>query len=172
MIDALKNTPEDNNKNFLSAPINLDPTQKEWKEIFDELNAKKKEAYDLQDRVLELELKADKAALDFKIQLQQKDDEISEERLKNKHKDSNLRVAQQKIDRLNEDIQNWINEALDKQSDRLAKEKQSDLDALNRRNEQLIAQLVASHTEETRQLRALLLEQEHKCRSAEHQAAS
>ena len=99
MIDALKNTPEDNNKNFLSAPINLDPTQKEWKEIFDELNAKKKEAYDLQDRVLELELKADKAALDFKIQLQQKDDEISEERLKNKHKDSNLRVAQQKIDR-------------------------------------------------------------------------
>ena len=135
MIDALKNTPEDNNKKFLSVPINLGPTQKEWKEIFDELNTKKQEINDLQDGLLEQELKADKAALDFKTQLQQKDDEISEEHLKNKHKDSNLRVAQQKIERLNEDIQNRINEALDKQSDRLAKEKQSDLDALNRRNE-------------------------------------
>jgi len=42
------------------------------------------------------------------------------------------------IERLNEDIQNRIQEALDRQSDRLANEKQSDLDAINRRNEQLI----------------------------------
>ena len=42
------------------------------------------------------------------------------------------------IERLSEDIQSRIQEALDRQSDRLANEKQSDLDAMNRRNEQLI----------------------------------
>ena len=41
MIDALKNTPENDEKNFPKTPNYLDPTQKELKEIFDELNAKK-----------------------------------------------------------------------------------------------------------------------------------
>jgi len=76
------------------------------------------------------------------------------------------------IERLNEDIQNRIQEALDRQSDRLANEKQSDLDAINRRNEQLIKQLVDNHSAETRQLRDLLLEQERKRREAESQLAS
>lgn len=63
-------------------------------------------------------------------------------------------------------------EALDRQSDRLANEKQFDLDAMNRRNEQLIKQLVESHAEENRKLRAMLLEKEHKCRNAEQNVAN
>ena len=92
---------------------------------------------------------------------------MSEEKLKLKHKESDLRTANQQIERLNSDIQERIMEALDRQSDRLANEKQIDLDAMNRRNEQLIAQLIATHAEETRSLRAMLMEKEHKCRAAE-----
>jgi hypothetical protein len=47
---------------------------------------------------------------------------------------------------------------LDRQSERLGNEKQLDIDAMNRRNEQLIKQLVENHSIETRQLRSLLLE--------------
>ena len=40
-----------------------------------------------------MELKAEKVALDHKIMIQAKDDEISEERLRFKHKESDLRQA-------------------------------------------------------------------------------
>ena len=43
---------------------------------------------------------------------------------------------------------------------------------MNRRNEHLIKQLVDNHSAEVRQLRAMLLEQERKCRDAEQQAGS
>ena len=76
------------------------------------------------------------------------------------------------VERLNEDIQSRIQEALDRQSDRLASEKQADMDAMNRRNEQLIKQLVESHSTETRQLRDMLLQQERKCREAEQNAGN
>ena len=46
------------------------------------------------------------------------------------------------------------------------------MDAMNRRNEQLIKQLVESHSGETRQLRDLLLKQERKCRESEQQAGN
>ena len=52
-----------------------------------------------------MELKAEKVALDHKIKTQEKDDEIGEERLKCKHKESDLRQAKAQIERLNEDIQ-------------------------------------------------------------------
>ena len=38
-----------------------------------------------------MQLKEEKLALDHKLALQQKDDEISEERMKLKHKESDLR---------------------------------------------------------------------------------
>ena len=88
--------------------------------------------------MLELELRAEKTALDHKLIVQQKEDEIGEERMKVRHKESDLRQSNAQIERLNEDIQSRIQEALDRQSDRLAQEKQSDLDAMNKRNEQLI----------------------------------
>ena len=77
----------------------------------------------------------EKVNLHHKTRLQEKDDEISEEKLKLRHKESDLRQAHAQIERLNEDIQSKIHEALDRQSDRLANEKQQDLDAMNRRNE-------------------------------------
>ena len=43
---------------------------------------------------------------------------------------------------------------------------------MNRRNEQLIKQLVESHSKETRQLRDLLLQQERKCRESEASAGN
>ena len=64
--------------------------------------------------MLGLELKAEKVALDHKIKIQEKDDEIGEERLKCKHKESDLRQAKSQIERLNEDIQSKIQEALDR----------------------------------------------------------
>ena len=122
------------------------PNSKEWKETIDELNSRKEEVNGLQERVLELELKAEKVALDHKIKLQQKDDDISEERLRYKHKESDLRQSKAHIERLNEDLQEKIQESLDRQSERLGNEKQIDMDAMNRRNEQLIKQLVESHS--------------------------
>ena len=47
----------------------------------------------MEEQVLKLELKAEKVALDHKLALQQKDDEIGEERLKVRHKESDLRQA-------------------------------------------------------------------------------
>ena len=41
---------------------------------------------------------------------------------------------------------------------------EADMDAMNRRNELLIKQLVDSHSAETRQLRDMLLQQERKVR--------
>lgn len=54
--------------------------------------------------MLGLELKAEKVALDHKISIQEKDDEISEEKLKLKHKESDMRQATAQIERLNDDI--------------------------------------------------------------------
>ena len=58
----------------------------------------------MQERVLELELRGEKLALDHKIAIQAKNDEISEERLRLRHKESDLRQAMAQIERLNEDI--------------------------------------------------------------------
>ena len=62
----------------------------------------------MEEQVLKLELKAEKVALDHKLALQQKDDEIGEERLKVRHKESDLRQANAQLERLNEDIQSRI----------------------------------------------------------------
>ena len=181
MIAALKQTAEENLARQKSAATDAtgdeqkpaaNPSSQDWQDVCGELSAKKEEVNELQEKVLELELKAEKVALDHKIKLQEKDDEISESRLNLKHKESDLRNANSQIERLNEDLQNRIQEALDRQSDRLGNEKQNDLDAMNRRNEQLIKQLVDNHAAETRQLRALLLEKEHRCREAEQQVGS
>ena len=59
----------------------------------DELNKKKEQVNNLEEQVLKAELKAEKVALDHKLALQQKDDEIGEERLKVRHKESDLRQA-------------------------------------------------------------------------------
>lgn len=56
-----------------------------------ELKDKKEEVNRLEDRILELELKAEKIALETKNKIQEKDDEVSEYRLKFKHKESDLR---------------------------------------------------------------------------------
>ena len=45
----------------------MNPNQKEWKETLDELNKKKEEVNNMEARVLELELKSEKVALDHKI---------------------------------------------------------------------------------------------------------
>ena len=178
IIAALKQTAEENNAKKKSEPESAsknqitNPNQKDWKETLDELNKNKELVNSLEEKVLELELKAEKVALDHKIALQQKNDELGEERLKLKHKESDLRQSNAQIERLNEDIQNRIQEALDRQSERLGNEKQADIDSMNRRNEQLIKQLVDSHSNETRQLRDLLLQQERKTREAEHNAGN
>ena len=84
------------------------PSQQDWKDTLAELNQKKEEVNSLQERVLELELRGEKLALDHKIAIQAKDDEISEERLRLRHKESDLRQAMSQIERLNEDIQSKI----------------------------------------------------------------
>ena len=178
MIAALKQTAEENLMNAKKQKgedlneMNAGPSTKDWKDTLAELNQKREEVNDLQEKVLELELKAEKVALDTKIIIQQKEDEVGEERLKFRHKDADLRQANATIERLNEDLQSKIQEALDRQSERLATEKQNDLDSMNRRNEELIKSLVESHSSETRQLRELLLQQERKTRDAEHQLHS
>ena len=100
IIAALKKTAEENlKKNGANEGIQssertgMNPNQKEWKETLDELNKKKEEVNSMEARVLELELKSEKVALDHKIAMQAKDDEISEERLRYKHKESDLRQA-------------------------------------------------------------------------------
>ena len=82
----------------------LNPNQKDWKDTLEQLNSKKDEVDKLQEQVLELELRAEKVALDHKINVQAKDDEISEEKLRYRHKESDLRQAMSQIERLNEDI--------------------------------------------------------------------
>ena len=96
IIAALKQTAEENaGKKQAQQPIadsgSFVPQNKDWNDTLDELNKKKDEVNSLQEKVLELELRAEKVALDHKLRVQQKDDEISEERLKFKHKESDLR---------------------------------------------------------------------------------
>ncbi len=69
------------------------PSQKDWKDTLDELNKKKEEVNKLQEQVLSLQLREEKQALDHKLALQQKDDEIGEERLKFRHRESDLRQS-------------------------------------------------------------------------------
>ena len=76
IIAALKQTAEENAAKWIDErKLNdvetvLNPNQEEWKDTLEELNGKKSEVHDLQERVLQLELKAEKTALDYKIQLQ------------------------------------------------------------------------------------------------------
>ena len=72
------------------------------------MNKKKELVNELEEKVLNLELKAERVALDHKNMLQAKDDEIGEERLKFKHKESDYRQAMSQVERLNEDIQSRI----------------------------------------------------------------
>ena len=129
IISALKKTAEENNQRkeqqngAETRTSHHNPSNVDWKDTLEELNNKKEEVNRLEEKVLGLELKAEKVALDHKIKIQEKDDEISEERLKCKHKESDLRQAKSQIERMNEDIQARIQEALDRQSDRLANEK-------------------------------------------------
>ena len=99
---------------------------------------KKQEVNALEEKVLALQLKAEKIALETKNKLQEKDDETAEYRLQLKHRESDLRQSNAQIERLNEDIKGRIQDQLDKLSDRLANEKQVDIDAIHRRNDMLI----------------------------------
>ena len=74
IIAALKQTAEENANKRKEMSDEKDkglvnPNQQDWKDTLDELSSKKQEVNDLQEKVLDLELKAEKAALDFKIQL-------------------------------------------------------------------------------------------------------
>jgi len=76
IIAALKQTAEenflkhgaDNDEAKREACVGL--SKKEMQDTFDELNAKKQEVNNLQEQVLELEIKMERKALDFKITLQ------------------------------------------------------------------------------------------------------
>ena len=76
IIAALKQTAEENNAKKKSEPESAsknqitNPNQKDWKETLDELNKNKELVNSLEEKVLELELKAEKVALDHKIALQ------------------------------------------------------------------------------------------------------
>ena len=70
------------------------------------------------------------------------------------------------MERVREDIAFQIQEAVDREQDRLSAEKQADIEAINRRNEMLIKSLVDNHCAEARRLREQLLEQERKARQA------
>ena len=117
--------------------------------------------------ILQLELKLDRATLDHKIAMQEKDDIISEEKMNQRHKDSELREAKSNLDRVRDDIGFRIQEALNREQDRLSIEKQADIEAINHRNELLIKSLVDNHCAETRLLRNQLLNQERKQRDSE-----
>ena len=101
IVEALKKTAEENasKKNNLQGlqaidkPMDMFPSQKDWKDTLDELNQKKEEVNNLQERVLQFELKIEKLNLDHKIALQAKDDIIGEEKLRYRHKESDLRQA-------------------------------------------------------------------------------
>ena len=92
-------------------------------------------------------------ALDHKIMVQEKNDVISEERMNLRHKESELRGAKSAIERAREDVGFRIQEAVDRAQDRLASEKQADIEAINRRNEMLIKSLVDNHCAEAKMLR-------------------
>ena len=55
-------------------PMDMFPSQIDWKDTLDELNQKKEEVNNMQERVLQFELKIEKLNLDHKIALQAKDD--------------------------------------------------------------------------------------------------
>ena len=59
---------------------------------------------DQEDQILQLELKLERAALDHKIAMQDKDDIISEEKLNLRHKDSELREVRSTLERVRDDI--------------------------------------------------------------------
>ena len=69
---------------------------------------KKEEVNALEEKVLALQLKAEKIALETKNKLQEKDDETTEYRLQLKHRESDLRQSNAQIERLNDDIQGRI----------------------------------------------------------------
>ena len=72
---------------------------------------------------MDLELKAEKVALDNKILLQEKKDKIEELQMELRHMETAFKQAKSQIGRANEDVFMKIQEALDKQSDRLSHEK-------------------------------------------------
>lgn len=106
----------------------------------------KAEHEQLQQKVLDLELQIERNALDNKIAVQKKDDEIYESKLLLKHKENELRTMQSNFDRAREDFTFRLQESLDKLHDRLAMEKHQDIQGINQRNEVLIKQLVDFHS--------------------------
>ena len=115
IIDALKKTAEENNQrqrahqqNNNGQDVRSPQGSQDWHDTLDELNKKKELVNDLEEKVLSLELKAEKVALEHKNRIQEKDDEISEALLKFKHKESDYRQAMSQVERLNEDIQSRI----------------------------------------------------------------
>ena len=120
-----------------------------------------------QEQILRLELKVEKMALDHKIKVQEKDDALGEEGMNLRHKESELREAKRALERAREDIGFRVQEAVDRVQDRLASEKQADMEAINRRNEMLIRSLVDNHCAEAKMLRERLLNQERQKRDCE-----
>ena len=102
----------------------------------------KAEHDEMQQKVLDFELQLEKSALNNKIDLQKKDDEIYELKMMLKHKDNELRTLSSNYDRTREDFTYRLQESLDRLHDRLTMEKHHDIQGINERNEVLIKQLV------------------------------
>ena len=96
-------------------------------EKVDELTSKLKlsneQIEEQKEQILRLELKIEKITLDNKIQIQEKEDVITEERMNVRHKESELRAAKSALERTREDIGFRVQEAVDRAQDRLSAEK-------------------------------------------------
>ena len=73
IISTLKHTAEENSKRregqTLPTEAGKGPSSKDLKDTLDELNVKKEEVNSLEEKILYLELKAEKVALDHKIKI-------------------------------------------------------------------------------------------------------
>ena len=81
----------------------------------------------MHQRILDYEILIEKNALNFKIQLQRREDELVESKMHLKHKDNELRTIGSTLDRLREDNAYKLQEALDKQYDRMTLDRQHDI---------------------------------------------
>lgn len=85
-----------------------------------------------------------------------------------KHKENELRTMSSTVERMREDYAYNLQEALDKQHDRLTADRTSDIQNINARNEVLIRQLVDFQNAELRKLREQLLSADRMIREKEH----
>ena len=107
IIQMLQKQAEENAKQGRQVQHN-DSFNASSNEKVDELTSKLKQSNEQveeqKEQILRLELKIEKIILDNKIQIQEKDDVITEERMNVRHKESELRGAKSALERTREDI--------------------------------------------------------------------